>query len=375
MAGSNAVSPILPLFAGSLGADLAAIGTLISAFFAARVLTDLVGAAFSDRLGADRTVLLGCVIMVFFSAGAALAPNYGILLLCRLGQGVGMSAALLGSLGFMFSSSSGEVGSDIAGFQGAQLLGLLVGPFVGGLVAEAAGLRFPFWLNALFAFVSVALLVPVVRKSGTSRRRLQQTSGRWTQFTQLVRLARFRVLLGIEMLLFVVRIGVQLTLLPLFASQVAGLSESEIGQVLALAAASHLLVVRLAGRVVEHFPDRYVAATGLAAMGIVVGMHRYADSFADLAVLSLVLGLVGAVAYIVPPVMAGRIGRAGTEGLVVGVYRTAGSSGSVLGPLLVGWIAGPIGLGATFTVFAGLLIAAALSLAFLSPRSRQVSLS
>lgn len=351
MAGGNAVSPTLPLFAVSLGADVAGVGLLVSAFFAARILTDLGGAAFADRIGVLRTTFIGCLVLTLFSAAAAVAPNYGTLLVFRLGQGLGMSAALLGSLGHVFRSSSRTLGRGVASFQGAQLIGLLIGPLMGGFAAELFGLRYPFWVNAVLALVAVALLSPMVKvpTSARSGDRVERESGR---LSTLLRLPSFQVLLLVEMMLFMVRVGVQLTLLPLYAVEAVGISEAQIGQLFALAAAAHLAVIRLAGRAVDRFDHRALAVAGLLGMGAIVGLHSIADSFGDLAFLAIGFGLVGSVAYLVPPVMAGTVGREGSEGLTVGIYRAAGSVGSVVGPLLVAWLVDLVGLGGAFVAVA-----------------------
>ncbi|MCP4246785.1 MAG: MFS transporter, partial [bacterium] len=101
MTGLTLVAPILPLYAREFGVSRTAAGALISGFAAARLLFDVVGGFASDRVGARKVMLAGAGLLAVASVGAALAPNYPVLLLTRFLEGFGSAAFATSAMKFI----------------------------------------------------------------------------------------------------------------------------------------------------------------------------------------------------------------------------------------------------------------------------------
>jgi MFS family permease len=63
---------------------------------------------------------------------------------------------------------------------------------------------------------------------------------------------------------------------------------------------------------------------------------------------SAAFGLVSGYLGPAPAAIIADIAPKGTAGAVMGLYRMSGDFGLLLGPIIIGWAAGQIGVGATF---------------------------
>lgn len=126
--GFGAITPSLSTILAAL-AVIASVGSLlVSALGAGRLLGGFPAGMVVTRLGPGRVVLLGCLIFVVGSIVAWLAPNFPILALGRLIQGMGLGAVPAGVLARIMAGDRAErAGSSMALYQSALTLGGAIG--------------------------------------------------------------------------------------------------------------------------------------------------------------------------------------------------------------------------------------------------------
>ncbi|MGY1591808.1 MFS transporter [Geodermatophilus sp. SYSU D00708] len=101
----------------------------------------------SDRLGRRRTLVLALAILLVGTAGAALAPSLPWLVASRGLQGVGCAAVPTAVMGTLARCWPASRRNRVMGAWGAANgIGQAVGPPIGGLLADALGWRWIFWL-------------------------------------------------------------------------------------------------------------------------------------------------------------------------------------------------------------------------------------
>src|ERR1700742_1516265 len=83
------VNVALPSIRRDLGASIQSLEWTVNAYVLAYAVLLLTGAALGDRFGRKRMFLIGLTIFTAASAGAALAPSSGTLVLARAIQGAG----------------------------------------------------------------------------------------------------------------------------------------------------------------------------------------------------------------------------------------------------------------------------------------------
>src|SRR5947209_2459966 len=87
------VNVALPSIHRELGASIESLEWTVNAYILSYAVLLLTGAALGDRFGRKRMFIVGLTIFTAASAGAALAPNTGLLIATRAIQGVGAAIA------------------------------------------------------------------------------------------------------------------------------------------------------------------------------------------------------------------------------------------------------------------------------------------
>jgi len=133
--GASAIIPMLPLYIRHRGGTDALAGLVMSAFFAAGVVSQYPAGRLADRIGRRPVLLAGLVLYGFASLAflAPLGPVWEVGL--RALQGVGAGAAVVASLALVSGAVAAERrGKAFASIYGAQIAGMAVGPLVGSIL-------------------------------------------------------------------------------------------------------------------------------------------------------------------------------------------------------------------------------------------------
>lgn len=360
MTGVTLVAPIIPLYALEFGVSYTAAGALITGFALARLLFSLVGGVAGDRYGARRIAVGGALLLTVSSVTAALAPSYAALLASRFVEGMGSAILATTAAQYLVQTTpKPRLGRTMALYQTGLLIGVAIGPFIGGRLAELGDFRTPFWAYAVLGLV-VAVLVTVfitdLPPSGKTAGESFRATG------DILKMPSFRVVLFVAFSLFIMRGGARITLIPLFGSEVVGLTPAQIGDVLSISAVTNLLIVNPGGQLVDRIGRKPVAIWGLVLAGLATAAYGFFDTYGSLLVVSGLFGLTSGLASIPPPTMVGDLAPAGAEGSAVGLYRTSGDLGFVVGPLVMGLVADAGAFSAGFIISGALLGLAALAL-------------
>jgi len=340
MMGMSIVSPVIPDYAISFGVPFALAGLLISGFGLARLFVDLPAGMLSERFGARRFMLLGLAIIAISSLIAGFAGNYSVLLAARILEGAGSAIYMTTSLTAVTKLSPVENrGINLSLYMSMFLVGTMIGPVVGGFAAEHFGLGAPFTVYGIFASISFILVWKTIGRDEVS----DPTSD--IHLRKLFGLLRNYDILSINLAnicVFIARQGVLNTLVPLYARMNLGMALSELGVVLSIAALGNLITILLAGMMTDRYGRKPFFLAGLGLTALFVALIPFTSNIIQLAIviagLSLSLGLAGPMAAwltdVTPP---------GEMGGSMGLFRTMGDFGYVVGPVVLAALAGTVG--------------------------------
>ena len=160
------VSTALPTIRLDLGASVSQLEWTVNAYNLSFAVMLITAAALGDRFGRRRLYALGLVGFALASAGSALAPTVGWLIVARALQGV--SAAFILSLGLALLSAAFPAekrGTAIGLFSAVTGLAVASGPLVGGAVVNGLDWSWIFWLNVPIGLIAAPLVLTRMRES------------------------------------------------------------------------------------------------------------------------------------------------------------------------------------------------------------------
>ncbi len=216
-----------PLYLQQLGAAPIQIGVILGAFGAAMTLTHIPAGHLSDRVG-RRPLLIGAwLIGVLATSIMALASNLTLLVIGLLLYGC--TAFVASPLDSYTTAARGNwtVGRAITFVSTAFNGGAIMGPLIGGRIADQYGFRTVFFIAAGVFVVSTTLVSFIAAQPRDHRDQEDPPSG----------LLGNRRLIGFLVVYFLVAFAayVPQPLSPNFLQNVHGLSLSRIGQLISLA--------------------------------------------------------------------------------------------------------------------------------------------
>lgn len=178
MVGFAMVLPLLPFYAGDMGATPFLIGVLVAAHPFAQVATAPLWGRLSDRWGRRPVILLGLSVAAVSYLLFGLAHALWVLLLSRLVQGAG--GGITGVIQAYVSDSvqPRDRGKALGWLTAATSAGVMVGPVVGSLATRIAQ-EAPGLIAAGLAILNVAfawklLKEPVVERHHGPRRSVRR---------------------------------------------------------------------------------------------------------------------------------------------------------------------------------------------------------
>jgi len=387
MAGQGVVAPILPAFAQSFGVSTFVIGLTLTSFALARMVLNVPLGLLSDRR--RRRVLLvgGPVVTAVGMFGSGFAPDIWQLLAWRFVAGAGSAMYMTGAQIYLVDVSTPQTRAMFLGTnQMAISLGVSVGPGVGGLMAEALGLRAPFYLVGLAALIAAAYAywrLPETRhlalSEGTFSEGASADGGtpalEWSEsgerpWLRMIRSRRFAAVAFVTMMIFFTRGAARQTLMPLIAIDELGFSTGALGGF--LMATSLMLMVLLP--VAAFTADRFGRTAAILPGGLLIGVALFgvaaSDTVLPFVVSGLVLSLGFGMAGPAPAAYASEIAPPELRGLAMGLYRTSGDFGLLVGAPLLGLIADSAGFGWALSTNALLMIVAVVCFAIVAGSGR-----
>ncbi|MCH7811325.1 MAG: MFS transporter [Chloroflexi bacterium] len=346
MLGQGVISPVLPLYAKDFGVSATLVGATISVFGLARMLLNLPAGFLSDRYGRRLLLVGGPVIVAFGSFLSASAVDIWQLLAFRFVAGAGSAMFMTGAIILVTDISTPQNRARMLGlFQGSLLLGVSIGPALGGLTAELFNLRAPFIVvGALAAACSVwawrALPetnpAAFARENGTAGGIVVQRAG--VPFRALLTNTSFALVSLFTFSIFFTRTGSRQTVLALFGEESLGLSPGSLGAIFAMMAVLNLAMIGPSGAWADRFGRKRVIVPSAIVSASALILFALTSSLLFFLAAAVMLGIGTGLAGPAPAAYAADVIPEGARGVGMGLYRTYSDIGFVLGPLLLGWI-------------------------------------
>ena len=163
--GQGILIPVLPGFANEeMAASVALVGLVIAARYLGTMAFDVPAGIFVTRLGLRRTMTAGVILFGISAIWAGLSPNVASLLAARVLAGVSFALWSISRHSYIATVVPMDVrGRALSLFGGISRIATILGPLIGGLLAEFVGIRVPFYAQAAVAALTLVMVISTTR--------------------------------------------------------------------------------------------------------------------------------------------------------------------------------------------------------------------
>lgn len=153
---STMIAVALPAIADDFEVSTGRVSILITLYLVVMLVGQPTAGRIADRIGSRRTLELSLVGLAAFSAAAAVAPSFPVLVLTRCLQAACAAALGPGVQSLLRTATPPEQHGRVFGILGSVLgVGAASGPVVGGLLVQASGWQAIFAVNVPIALVAL----------------------------------------------------------------------------------------------------------------------------------------------------------------------------------------------------------------------------
>ena len=352
------ISPVLPLFLEhEYGVTAAEVGIAVGLFGVGRLITSVPAGYLAQRYGRRRVLALGATINTAGAAMVSLSFSYVWLTGWRFVSGFGGSIFLTVATIYLRDEADPETRGRLLSLQELSILaGQILGPLLGGFMASIFGLRIPLFGQAILMAASLVVIVAALpesrRQVATPRRRRggapeatatrrgpdESNANDRNALWRLVFSPAF-IFVGLFALMIVAnRQGARLSVMPLFGRQ-KGFGPGHLGLWLSITHFPQFFTTMFSGYLSDRFGRKTPILPSIILLCLGIAAFVWAGNLWQLLLSGVLLGLGEGLGSPAGTVFFADIAPPGMEGVTIGLLRTFGGVGTIIGAMSLGAIA------------------------------------
>ena len=347
----------VPLYAASQGLSNAEIGALFAVPVFAQAPLNLVGGAYTDRIGGRRIMLASCLVVV--ASGVWLAVSQGFWMIMA-----GQIALILSRAAFW--PATWAMASELPGARGVQLgrlnaftnFGQIVGTVICGFLLAAAG------FVATFLALAATGVISLIAGLATPAHRPKPHPEGLHPLAAYLPLLRKRIILYTMLCAYLSALPFSLTMsfYPLLLAEF-GHGEGASGVLLALRAVGSILASLLTSRFVRTGPETLWPVTCGILVAAAIGFLPTINHAVPIAFWMLLVGAGTAAMTLYFQITISEASTPQERGSALALGGLGWSVSHLSTPLVMGFLADRYGLVTGFYVLGALALACALFIA------------
>ncbi|MEM3394387.1 MAG: MFS transporter, partial [Candidatus Methanomethylicia archaeon] len=339
--GGMIVSPIISPYALSLGADAVIIGLLSSITSAVTILLRPYAGLIVDRGKRFETLILGTMLsciatLIYFSSN-----NIWMFAIGRIFSGLAAAFFMPASISTAIDLSPPDRIGETLGWRSTMFgVSQLLGPGIGGYLADLIGLRNTFIINFLFAFSALMLIYAVSRLTPREFIKRNEASNGFKDIKKLLKINFIGAMIAVVFhAMAVSAIG---TFLPAYYVSI-GFGTSIYGLYSSINGGASIITRATSGRIADKHGSITVSSLGAIIMtfGYIVLNISPLPPIAFLAAILIGIGT----GLWVPAIQLLALGDIPSEirGFGSGIYSIAFDAGFLIGPIIFGFMIKSLG--------------------------------
>jgi MFS family permease len=363
--GQGILIPVLPGFAKQeMAAAIGLVGVIIAARHIGTMIFDVPAGIMVTRFGLRRTMTAGVILFGVAAIWAGLSPNITSLIAARVLTGVSFALWSISRHTYIAAAVPMDVrGRALSLFGGISRIATILGPLLGGILAEFVGIRVPFYAQAV---VAVLTLIVVIR---TTRNMVEppRSKARHNVFAELVTVVKqhrrdFATAGVAAVMLQFLRAGREF-LIPVWGGEL-GLGEAKIGYIATASYAVDSMLFPIVGYSMDRWGRKSTGLPAFIILAAAIALIPLTGSFGALLAVGLLAGLGNGLSSGFVLIMGTDLSPKENPGEFLGVWRLISDTGGATGPMAIGGIAQVVTLGVAASATAGIGVLGALMLIF-----------
>jgi len=355
--------PVLSLFAESLGAGPERIGLIVSVSTITGVLLKLPSGALSDIYGRKMLLRIGVVAFGLPPFIYPFISDLNALTALRFVHGLATAIFAPSALATVADLYKERRGAALGTYTACTQSGSLLGPFIGGWLAHAAGFPAAFVTAGVFGCIAILIFFslhldeppPRVREKGLAPVITEMGKG----FLAVARNRKVLITSSTDAAKMIAN-GALMAFLPLYGLSV-GLNAGEVGLMFSVQAVTSFLSKPVMGRISDRVGRQPLIVLGLVICAATFISIPHVGSFAVLLMLSSGFGFGEAVVSSSSAALVADSSEFKRLGAGMGMQGTVMDIGHASGPLLAGFLIAHASYQGAFAVIAGIQILAAVA--------------
>lgn len=355
--------PVLALFAESLGAGPERIGLIVSVSTMTGVLLKLPSGALSDIYGRKMLLRIGVVAFGLPPFVYPFISDLNALTALRFVHGLATAIFAPSALATVAELYKARRGAAMGTYTACTQSGSLLGPFLGGWLAHAAGFPTAFVTAGVFGCIAILIFFslhldeppPRVRERGLAPVMTEMGKG----FLAVARNRKVLITSSTDAAKMIAN-GALMAFLPLYGLSV-GLNAREVGLMFSVQAVTSFLAKPVMGRISDRVGRQPLIVLGLVICATTFISIPQVGSFALLLALSSGFGFGEAVVSSSSAALVADSSEFKRLGAGMGMQGTVMDIGHASGPLLAGFLIAHVSYQGAFAVIAGIQILAAVA--------------
>lgn len=366
---SLARSPVLPLFALSLGASPEVIGLTVGISTVTGIFFKLPSGAVSDIIGRKKTMLIGLVVFASMPFTYLLVQDYTSLILIRFLHG--FATAIYGpvSMAVVIDIAGGRKGEMLSWFSSLTIIGNLLGAPVGGLILHslsgsgepsAGDFQRAYLVSGLAGMASLLLALRLLR----GKEKIEKGSGLRDGFRRLISgirevMSDRRILITSSMEgLQNMTVGALEAFLPIYAVTVAGLNAFEAGLLWGVQVLVTIVSKPVMGMTSDRYGRKLIIAAGMALCALSFGLIPLFRGFYPLLLMAILFGLGESFVTSSSAALVADLCKERHFGTAMGAFGTIFDIGHASGPILAGLLIAKFDYVYSFWIMSAILLLA-----------------
>ena len=350
--------PVMPLFAATLGADPAQVGTINGAFMLTAGLLSIPAGLLADRIGRTVPIIAGVSATAVSSLLVTQCQQPEQIAAAYVLFGAGIAAFAPGMLSLVADvMPPNRLGQAYGWYTTAIYIAMTLGPATGGYLAKTVGLRQVFVVSGSL-LAAVAMVALFVLPKGPPRHKTDLHAALAASFELLHHRRLLACLLATVG--SCIGFGVFLTFLPLYATQ-HGYDPAQVGLIFAAQAITNVVGRVPIGSLSDRVDRRWLVAVGLVFLAVALATLGQLVQLTHLMACAVVMGVGMALTFTAIGALIAELVPVVQRGLAMGMYNSCVYLGMMTGATVLGVALKRIGYPVGFAAAGGVaLITAAL---------------